>query len=96
MSSTGQSGVKDGKRLNEGVHISEAVITEDECNSYFRPQYPTIKDTIQIKIKKNAGPLIPTVNETVFIDKPCSRVSKQPNECLKKKIKYIGRKSETK
>lgn len=74
MFSTEQSGVKERKGLNnckEKVHISEAVITEEECNSYFRPQYPTIKDTIQIKNKKNVGPLIPTINETVLIDKPC-------------------------
>jgi len=60
--------------LNESkkrMHISEAIIVDDEYNLYNRPHHPTIKDTIQIKNKNKSRPLIPTINETVLIDKPC-------------------------
>jgi len=71
MSSTGQNVVKKSNESKKELHASEAVITEDEFSAYCRPQYPTIKDTVQIKNKKNSRPLIPTINETVLIDKPC-------------------------
>lgn len=71
MSSTEQNDVKKSNKSKKELHMTEAVITENEFNSYFRPRYPTVKDTVQIKNKTNSRPLIPSINETVLIDKPC-------------------------
>jgi len=53
------------------VHVSEAIIMEDEYKPKTKPPLPTIKDTIQIQNKANVRPLIPTINETVHLNKQC-------------------------
>lgn len=64
----GQYKLKERKNM---VHISEAIITEDDCTPKINLLFPTVKDKIQIQNKVNAKPLIPAVNETVQLDKQC-------------------------
>lgn len=60
-------------RSKNKVHLSEAVILEEDCFPKTRPPVRTVKNTVQIKNgnQTNVRPLIPSVNETVPIDSQC-------------------------
>lgn len=53
------------------IHISEAVIIGDTCKQNTRPPLPTVKDKVQILNKAIIRPSIPTINETVLLNKQC-------------------------
>jgi len=53
------------------IHTSEAIIIGDTCKQKFRPNLPTVKDTVQILNKAIIRPPIPTINETVLLNKQC-------------------------
>lgn len=61
-------------KLNEPknmIHTSEATIIGDTCKQKCRPNLPTVKDKIQILNKAIIRPSIPTINETVLLNKQC-------------------------
>lgn len=58
----------DSKKM---VHRAEAVITLDRKQSNNGRILQTVRDTIQITNRGNDKPPTPTINETVFLDKPC-------------------------
>lgn len=64
----GEYKLKEHKNM---VHISEAMITEDDCTPKINLLFPTVKDKIQIQNKPNAKPKTPVIKETVQLDKQC-------------------------
>lgn len=44
---------------------------DNTCRSKKRPPLPTVKNTIKIINKTIRKPSVPTINETVSLNKPC-------------------------
>lgn len=59
------------KKPKNMVHTSEAIIIGDTCKQKCRPNLPTVKDTIQILNNAIIRPPIPSINETVLLNKQC-------------------------
>jgi len=58
--------LKEPKNMN---HTSKAIIIGDTCKQQFKTNLPTVKDKVQILNKAIIRPPIPTINETVLLNK---------------------------